>query len=67
MGDEDAEIPFESPHPYGNNGDCTWTYEGLDRNGATSPCISTPTGSVRLTTDGSVVAQGFTVDAAVAC
>ncbi len=21
-----AQIPFESPHPYGNNGDCTWTF-----------------------------------------
>ncbi|MFI7064689.1 M4 family metallopeptidase [Kribbella sp. NPDC050124] len=103
VSDPDADIPFESPHPYGNNGDCTWTYDngtagfafhfslldteknfdfitvsdgngdvlatytGLDRNGATSPCISTPTGSVRLTTDGSVVAQGFIVDAVVAC
>jgi bacillolysin len=27
IGDADAEIPFESPHPYGNNGDCTWTYD----------------------------------------
>ncbi|TCO18493.1 Zn-dependent metalloprotease [Kribbella steppae] len=103
VSDPDAEIPFESPHPYGNNGDCTWTYDhgtagfafhfslldteknfdyvivydgagnelarytGLDRNGATSPCISTPTGSVRLLTDPSVVAQGFIVDAVVAC
>jgi bacillolysin len=103
VSDPDAEIPFESPHPYGNNGDCTWTYDngtggfafhfslldtekdfdyvivydgegnelarytGLHRRGATSPCISTPTGSVRLTTDGSVVAQGFIVDAVVPC
>jgi Zn-dependent metalloprotease len=22
-----ATIPFESPHPYGNMGDCTWTYD----------------------------------------
>ncbi len=22
-----AQIPFESPHPYGNNGDCTWTFD----------------------------------------
>ena len=22
----DAALPIESPHPYGNNGDCTWTY-----------------------------------------
>ncbi|NUR07591.1 MAG: peptidase M4 [Nocardioidaceae bacterium] len=22
-----AQIPFESPHPYGNNADCTWTYD----------------------------------------
>jgi Zn-dependent metalloprotease len=103
VGDADAEIPFESPHPYGNNGDCRWTYDngtggfafhfslldtekdfdyvivydgngqelirytGLHRRGATSPCISTPTGSVRLTSDSSVVAQGFIVDAVVAC
>jgi len=103
VGDENAQIPFESAHPYGNNGDCTWTYNngtggfafhfslldteedfdfvivsdgngqqlirytGLFRRGATSPCISTPTGSVRLTTDSSVVAQGFIVDSVVPC
>ncbi|TCN38253.1 Zn-dependent metalloprotease [Kribbella orskensis] len=103
LSDPDATVPFGSPHPYGNNGDCTWTYDngtggfafhfslldteknfdfvivsdgagnelarytGQDRNGATSPCITTPTGSVRLVTDQSVVAQGFTVDAVVAC
>jgi len=103
VGDTDAEIPFESPHPYGNNADCTWTYNngtagfafhfslldtekdfdyvivsdgngntlatytGLHRRGATSPCITTPTGSVRLTSDGGVVAQGFIVDAVVPC
>ncbi len=27
VGDANAQIPFESPHPYGNNGDCTWTYD----------------------------------------
>jgi bacillolysin len=26
VGDDDAQLPIESPHPYGNNGDCTWTY-----------------------------------------
>jgi bacillolysin len=103
VSDPDAQIPFESPHPYGNNGDCTWTYDngsagfkfhfslldteknfdyvivydgngtelirytGLDRNGATSPCITTQTGSVRLLTDPAVTAQGFIVDAVVAC
>jgi bacillolysin len=103
VGDPNAQIPFESPHPYGNNGDCTWTYNngtggfafhfsvldteqdfdfvtvtdgngqqlirytGLFRHGATSPCISTPTGSVRLTSDSSVVAQGFIVDSVVPC
>jgi Zn-dependent metalloprotease len=25
--DPAATIPFASPHPYGNNGDCTWTYD----------------------------------------
>ncbi len=103
IGDDTATIPFESPHPYGNNGDCTWTYDngtggfafhfslldteqgfdfvtvrdgngavlatytGTARRGATSPCITTPTGSVQLTSDASVVAQGFIVDAAVPC
>ncbi len=103
LSDPDAQIPFESPHPYGNNGDCTWTYDngsagfafhfsvldtekdfdfvivsdgdgnelirytGLQRRGATSPCIPTSTGTVRLLTDSSVVAQGFTVDAVVPC
>ena len=27
VGDDTAQVPFESPHPYGNNGDCTWTYD----------------------------------------
>ena len=27
VGDATAQLPFESPHPYGNNGDCTWTYD----------------------------------------
>ncbi len=27
VGDATASLPFESPHPYGNNGDCTWTYD----------------------------------------
>lgn len=27
VSDANAQIPFESPHPYGNNGDCTWTYD----------------------------------------
>ncbi len=26
VSDSDAKVAFESPHPYGNNGDCTWTY-----------------------------------------
>ena len=25
--DANAQLPIESPHPYGNNGDCTWTYD----------------------------------------
>jgi bacillolysin len=43
------------------------TYTGNVRHGATSPCITTPTGSVQLTSGSSVVAQGFTVDAVVPC
>ncbi len=27
VSDASAQIPFESPHPYGNNGDCTWTFD----------------------------------------
>jgi hypothetical protein len=103
VGDPDAQIPFESPHPYGNNADCTWTYNngtggfafhfslldtednfdyvivydgngqeltrytGRFRRAVTSPCITTPTGSVRLKADVSVVAQGFIVDSVVPC
>ena len=26
VGSDNATLPIESPHPYGNNGDCTWTY-----------------------------------------
>jgi Zn-dependent metalloprotease len=26
-GDAAATIPFESPHPYGNSSDCTWTHD----------------------------------------
>ncbi len=26
VGNANATLPIESPHPYGNNGDCTWTY-----------------------------------------
>jgi bacillolysin len=102
-GSPDAAIPFESPHPYGNNGDCTWTfdngspgfafhfslldtekdfdyvhvkdangttlatYTGTFRRAVTSPCIPTSTGSVQLTTDGGVTAQGFIVDAVEPC
>ena len=27
VGDADAQLPFGSPHPYGNNAGCTWTYD----------------------------------------
>jgi bacillolysin len=103
VGDDTASVPFASPHPYGNNGDCTWTYDngapgfafhfslldteedfdfvyvrdgdgtvlarydGTHRRGVTSPCIGTSTGSVRLTTDAAVTAQGFTVDSVEPC
>ena len=100
---DNAAIPFESPHPYGNNGDCTWTYDngtagfafhfsllnteadydyvyvkdangnvlatydGDHPDGVTSPCITTSTGSVQLTTDQAVTAPGFIVDAVEPC
>lgn len=98
-----ASLPIESPHPYGNNGNCTWTYDngtagfsfhfslldteagydyvyvrdangtllatydGRYRRGATSPCITTATGSIQLVSDASVTGQGFTVDAVEPC
>ena len=98
-----ASLPIESPHPYGNNGDCTWTftntsagftfhfsvldteagydyvhvkdangtvlatYDGLHRRGATSPCITTTSGSIQLVTDPGVTAEGFVVDAVEPC
>ncbi len=31
VGDATAQIPFESPHPYGNNGNCTWTFDNGSR------------------------------------
>jgi len=30
VSDANAALPIESPHPYGNNGDCTWTYDNGD-------------------------------------
>jgi bacillolysin len=27
VGNANATLPIESPHPYGNNGDCTWVYD----------------------------------------
>lgn len=27
VGDANASLPFGTPNPYGNNGDCTWTYD----------------------------------------
>ncbi len=102
--DANAQLPIESPHPYGNNGDCTWTYDNgtagfsfhftlldVEKNydyvyvkdsdgnvlatytgtkhgrGFDSPCIPTPTGSVQLTSDAAVTAQGFTIDAVNPC
>ena len=98
-----AALPIESAHPYGNNGDCTWTYtntsagfkfhfslldteagydyvyvknangavlatyDGSYVRGATSPCITTASGSIQLVTDASVTGQGFTVDAVEPC
>jgi bacillolysin len=103
VSDPNATIPFESPHPYGNNADCTWTYDngspgfkfhfslldtekdfdyvivkdgdgtalatytGLQHHAITSPCITTQKGSVQLTADGGVTAQGFIVDSVIPC
>jgi len=43
------------------------TYTGTLRRGATSPCIPTGVAFVGFTSDSSVVAQGFIVDAVVSC
>jgi hypothetical protein len=104
VGSADATIPFgTAPAGYGNDGDCTWTYNhtsanfrfhfsvlntekdydyvyvkdangtvlatytGVYRRGATSPCISTATGSVQLVSDPGVTAPGFTVDRVEPC
>jgi bacillolysin len=104
VGSANATIPFgTAPGPYGNQGDCTWTYNngspnfrfhfsvlntekdfdyvyvkdasgtvlatytGVYRRGATSPCISTSTGSVQLVSDPGVTAPGFTVDSVEPC
>lgn len=42
-------------------------YTGTFRRGVTTPCINTNVSNVQLLTDGSVVGQGFVVDAAVPC
>jgi bacillolysin len=63
----DTEEDFDFVVVRDGNGTVLETYTGLHRRGATSPCITTPTGSVQLTTDPAVVAQGFIVDAVVAC
>jgi len=102
VGSANATLPFGTPHPYGNGGDCRWTYDNgsagfkfhfslldtekdydyvyvEDGNGnvlatftgtvhhVASPCLPTSTGSVHFTSDGGVVAQGFTVDAVDPC
>ncbi|HEX6920541.1 MAG TPA: M4 family metallopeptidase [Actinomycetes bacterium] len=96
-GEVQMGVVFSTPHPYGNNGDCTWTYTntsggsfafvfdkleteaGYDyvyvkdaagnvvatydgtphRLPVTSPCLSGPSGSVQLVSDGGVTAYGF--------
>jgi bacillolysin len=63
----DTEKDFDYVFVKDGNGAVLATYTGLARRGATSPCITTPTGSVQLTSDSSIVAQGFIVDAVVAC
>lgn len=63
----DTEEDFDFVHVRDGNVALLATYTGNNRRGATSPCITTPTGSVQFTTDASVTAQGFTVDAVVPC
>jgi hypothetical protein len=49
------------------NGTELINYTGTFRRGVTTPCISTSSVKVVLDADPAVVAQGFIVDAAVAC
>jgi bacillolysin len=63
----DVEKDFDFVTVTDANGAEIARYTGTFRRGVTTPCINTSVSNVRLRTDGSVVGQGFVVDAAVAC
>jgi Zn-dependent metalloprotease len=63
----DVEESFDFVTVTDGNGAVVAQYTGTFRRGVTTPCISTNVSNVRLETDGSVVGDGFIVDAAVPC
>jgi Zn-dependent metalloprotease len=63
----DVEKDFDFVIVTDGNGVELARYTGTFRRGVTTPCITTNVANVRLRSDGSVVGQGFVVDAAVPC
>lgn len=63
----DVERNFDYVVVTDANGTEVARYTGTFRRGVTTPCINTNVSNVQLLTDGSVVGQGFVVDAAVPC
>lgn len=63
----DVERDFDFVTVTDGDGNEVARVTGTFRRGFTTPCITTPVSTVNLRSDGSVVAQGFVVDAAVAC
>ena len=63
----DVERSFDFVVVRDANGVVVAVYTGIFRRGVTTPCINTIVVDVELLTDGSVVGQGFVVDAVVPC
>jgi len=63
----DTEAGYDYVYVKDASGAILATYDGTYAGGVTSPCITTTSGSIRLTTDPGVTAQGFTVDAVIPC
>ncbi|NMM22368.1 MAG: peptidase M4 [Phycicoccus sp.] len=63
----DTEAGYDYVYVKDASGAVLATYDGLYRRGATSPCITTTSGSIQLVSDAGVTAQGFTVDAIEPC
>ena len=63
----DVEESFDFVTVTDGNGAQVAQYTGTFRRGVTTPCIGTNAANVRLETDGSVVGDGFIVEAVVPC